>query len=184
MQLEIPLPDGSLVPMRHCGVNEAHKTLVTMTCLLGSHEAPIAYMKEKAQGWVDLAISANLPCRNLWFPANWQFGSKVFFGIGLNSALYSVLAECLMKQHYALVPLGGVRWSANQMVWQLNSGFFGVGCPHLAIECLASQTMKVLPNYGCETAVGCLLQPSVALLILELGMDSQPFTLDFLKCGA
>jgi hypothetical protein len=33
-------------------------------------------------------------------------------------------------------------------------------------------------------AVGCLLQPSVALLILELGMGSQPFTMDFLKCGA
>jgi hypothetical protein len=33
--------------------------------------------------------------------------------------------------------------------------------------------------------VGCLLQPSVALLILELGMmGSQPFTVDFLKCGA
>jgi hypothetical protein len=61
---------------------------------------------------------------------------------------------------------------------------FGVGCPHPAIECLASQTTKMLTHYGCETAVGCLLQPSVALLILELGMGSQPFTVDFLKCGA
>jgi hypothetical protein len=42
----------------------------------------------------------------------------------------------------------------------------------------------MLTHYGCETAVGCLLQPSMALLILELGMGSQPFTVDFLKCGA
>ncbi len=42
----------------------------------------------------------------------------------------------------------------------------------------------MLTHYGCETAVGCLLQPSVALLILELGMGSQMFTMDFLKCGA
>ncbi len=89
-----------------------------------------------------------------------------------------------MKQYHALVPLGGVRWLANRMVRQLNRGFFGVGCPHPAIECLASQTNKMLTHYGCEMAVGCLLQPSVALLILELGMGSQPFTVDFLKCGA
>jgi hypothetical protein len=157
-----------------------------MTCLSGSHEAPIAHMKEKAQGWVDLAISANLSCWNLWFLADQQFVLKVFFGIGigLNSAPYSVLAECLMKQYHALVPLGGVRWSANRMVRQLDRGFFGVSCPHPAIECLASQPTKMLTHYGCETAVGCLLQPSVALLILELGMGSQPFTVDFLKCGA
>jgi hypothetical protein len=93
MQLEIPLPDGSLVPIRHCGVNEVHKMLGVMTCPSGSHEASIAHMKEKAQGWVDLAISANLPCQNLWFLANRQFVPKAFFGIGLNSALYSVLAN-------------------------------------------------------------------------------------------
>ena len=95
-----------------------------MTCLLGSHEAPIAHMKKKAQGWVDLAILANLPCQYLRFLANRQFVPKVFFGIGLNSAPYSVLVECPMKQYHSLVPLGGVRWSANRMVQQLNRGFF------------------------------------------------------------
>jgi hypothetical protein len=89
-----------------------------------------------------------------------------------------------MKQYHALVHLGGVRWLANQMVRQLDRGFFGIGCPHPAIEWLASQTTKMLTHYGCETAVGCLLQPSVALLILELGMGSQPFTVDFPKCSA
>jgi hypothetical protein len=155
-----------------------------MTCQLGSHKAPIAHMKEKAQGWVDLAISANLPCWSLWFLANRQFVPKVFFGISLNSATYTILAECLMKQYNALVPLGGVCRLANQMVQQLDRGFFGFSCPHPAIECLPLQTTKMLTHYGCETAVGRLLQPSVALLKLELGMGSQPFTVDFLKCGA
>jgi hypothetical protein len=45
MQLKIPPPDGSLVPIRHCGVNEVHKTLGMMICPLGSHEVPIAHMK-------------------------------------------------------------------------------------------------------------------------------------------
>lgn len=61
------------------------------------------------------------------------------YGIGLNTAPYMVLAECLMRQYYELVPLGGVRRSANWMVRQLDGGFYGVGCPHPGIECLASQ---------------------------------------------
>jgi hypothetical protein len=140
MKLEIPLPDGSLVPIQHCGVNEAHKTLGTMTFSSGSHKPPIAHLKEKAEGWMDLAISANLPCQSLWFLADWQFVSKVFFGIGLNSALYAVLVECLMKQYHALVPLGGVCWLANRMVWQLDRGFFWclLPTPSIRMPCLAN----------------------------------------------
>ncbi len=70
------------------------------------------------------------------------------------------------------------------MVRQLNRGFFGVGCPHPVIECLGSQTTKMLTHYGCEMAVSRLLQVSVELLILELGKRSQLFTMNFLKRGA
>jgi hypothetical protein len=84
-----------------------------------------------------------------------------------------------MKKYYNLVPLSGIQRLANRMVWQLNKGFFGVGCPHLAIECLASQATKLLMHYGCETAVGQFLQVSVALFILELSMGGQPFQADF-----
>ncbi len=136
-------------------------------------------MKETAQGWIDQATLAKLPRHNLWFLLGRQFMPKVMYGIGVNSAPYTVLSECLMKQYYNLVPLGGVRRLANRMVRQLNKGFFGVGCPHPAIECLASQATKLLMHCGCETVVGQFLQVSVALFILELSMGGQPFQVDF-----
>ncbi len=69
------------------------------------------------------------------------------------------------------------------MIRQLDRGFFGAGCPHPGVECLVAQTTTILTHYGCETAVGRLLQVSVELLILELGMGSQPFQVDFNQCG-
>jgi len=70
------------------------------------------------------------------------------------------------------------------MVRQLDGGFYGVGCPHPAVECLASQTTKLLTHYGCATAVGRLLQISMELFILELGMGEQPFAVDFARHGS
>ena len=70
------------------------------------------------------------------------------------------------------------------MVRQLDGGFYGVGCMHPAVECLTSQATKLLTHYGCETAVGHLLQISWELLTLELGMGSQPLRVDFLQYGA
>ncbi len=69
------------------------------------------------------------------------------------------------------------------MVRQLNRGFYGAGCPHPAVECLTAQINMLLPHYGCETAVGPLLQVSVENLILEVGMGNQPFQVDFTRCG-
>jgi hypothetical protein len=70
------------------------------------------------------------------------------------------------------------------MVRQLDGGFYGVGCPHPGIECLAGQAMKLLTHYGCVTVVGCLLQVSFELLIVELGMGSQPLLVDYDRHGS
>lgn len=85
---EIPLPDGSLAPIE------------VMMCPSGDHTAAINAMKEKAQGWIDRAISAKMVSWDLWFLTDPQFWPKVGFGIGLNLAPYHVLSECLMKQYY------------------------------------------------------------------------------------
>ena len=50
LKLEIPLPDGLLAPIEHCGVHSAHKTLGVMMCPSGEHAAAIDAMKEIAQG--------------------------------------------------------------------------------------------------------------------------------------
>ncbi len=183
LQLFIPLPGNMTAPIQHCGVDGAHKTLRMMTWPSGSQEAIISQMKEKAQGWIDQATAANLTHRNLWFLLNVQFRPKVLYSIGACSASYATLAECLMKQYYKLVPLGSIRRSACRMVRQLDKGVFGAGCPHPAVECLAAQTTMLLTHYGCETAVGRLLQVTIELLILELGMGGQPFQADFSLCG-
>jgi hypothetical protein len=72
---------------------------------------------------------------------------------------------------------------ANRMVWQLNRGFYGVGCPHPGVEAMTLQLTKLLTHYGCDTAVGRLLQVSWELLTIELGMGGQPFRVDFRKYG-
>ncbi len=92
LQLVIPLPDGTVAPIEHCGVDEAHKTLGSMTCPSGLHQAAIIYMKEKAQGWIDQVTSANLLRHNLWFLLGRQFIPTVMYGIGVNSAPYAVLS--------------------------------------------------------------------------------------------
>lgn len=62
---------------------------------------------------------------------------------------------------------------------QLSTGFYGGGCPHPGIECAVGQLNKLLMHYGCETAGGMKLQASMEFLILELGVTTQPFHLDF-----
>lgn len=59
-----------------------------------------------------------------------------------------------------------------------------IQCSLGAIECLASQTTKLLTHYGCATAVGRLLQALMELFILELGMGNQPFAIDFVRHGS
>ncbi len=85
-----------------------------------------------------------------------------------------------MKQYYEMIPLGGIRRSAPQMAWQLDGGFFGISCP---IECFSAQLSQYLTHYGCESAVGRMLQVSVELLILEVGIGGKPFQEDFCKFG-
>ena len=155
-----------------------------MTCLSGDYLAATTMMKEKAQEWIGCATLTKLARRALWLLNDRQFRPKVGFGIGVNTAPLSILSECLMKQYYKLVPLGGIRRSANWMVRQLDGGFYGVGCMHPAVECLTSQATKLLTHYGCDTAVGRLLQILCELHTLELGMGCQPLMLDFSKYGA
>ena len=50
--------------------------------------------------------------------------------------------------------------------------FFCVGCPHLGVECLIHQLMKLHVHVGCETSLGLKLKVSIEDLALELGVSS------------
>ncbi len=56
----IPQPDDTLVEIEHLSVDQAHKTVESMTCPTGGGGAPIHQMWDKAQAWLDKAIDAKL----------------------------------------------------------------------------------------------------------------------------
>ena len=57
---------------------------------------------------------------------------------------------------------------------QLSSGFFGVGCPHLGVECLIQQVAKLHTHYGCRSNMGLKLKVSLETMAVEMGVLSQP----------
>ena len=58
---------------------------------------------------------------------------------------------------------------------QLDLSFYGVDCPHPAIECLIVQLNKLLMHYGSQSCLGLEMQASVELLVIELDLSIQPF---------
>ena len=66
---------------------------------------------------------------------------------------------------------------------QTDKAFFGVGCPHPSVDCLTRQLSLVLIHFGSNTAVGKILRISMEIMIIELGMGTQPFQVDYNKYG-
>jgi hypothetical protein len=63
----------------------------------------------------------------------------------------------------------------------IDSGFYGVGLPHVAVEATIAMTNKLLMHFGCSTATGRFMQISYSLLLVELGMSFQPLQVDYEK---
>jgi hypothetical protein len=80
-----------------------------------------------------------------------------------------------MKTYYRIHPQGGVRQMARRGIRQLDRGFYGIGCPHPAVECLLAQLNKLMMHYGCQTCLGLELQTSMELLVIKIGLSAQPF---------
>ena len=57
---------------------------------------------------------------------------------------------------------------------QLDCGFYGIGCPHLGVECLVAQIMKLFIHYGCQSGIRVQMQVTMELLPTEFGISSQP----------
>ena len=61
-----------------------------------------------------------------------------------------------------------------QNLRQLDGGFFGIRCPHLGVECLIHQLVKLHMHFGCRTSLGLKLKVSTEALAVELGVSAQP----------
>ena len=96
------------------------------------------------------------------------------YGLCSVEAPWETLENALAKKWYEVLPLGGVWRAAPKQLRQLDSGFFGVGCPHLGVECLIHQLMKLHMHFGCGTSLGLKLKVSIEALAVELGVSSQP----------
>ncbi len=175
----IPQTDDTVVPITHLGVNDASKTLGSMTCPSGDTSAAIVRIQDKAQEWVDKVKNAGLSRRNMWFLMEHQFQPKVGFGCSTFAAPFDIISSTLHCQYFQLLPFGGIRRSVRKEVRYLGKGFFGSGCPHLGVECFVGQMEKLLTHYGSQTVVGKLMQTSMELFIIELGMSNQPLAEDY-----
>ena len=144
-------------------------------CQSGCNKGAIKYMQTKATAWKDMAAAGKLSRRNIWFIMDKQFWPRVSYGLCAVSASYKDLSEYLMKTYYGILPQGGIRRTARKGIRQFDLGFYCVGCPHPAIECLIAHLNKLLMHYGSQSCLGLEMQALVELLVIELGLSIQPF---------
>lgn len=179
----IPLTDGRTAFIERLGVDEARKTLGYWTSPSGNADTSIQTMQEGAQTWHDKAKTGGLHRRYIWKMMDIQLWARIGFGICNNLASLATLNTCLLKEYYNILPLGGVVRSAPKGLRQLAPGFYGVGCPHPAVECTIAQLNKLLMHYGCRSGLAVQLQTSVEYMMIELGMSGQPFHVSYEKYG-
>ena len=73
---------------------------------------------------------------------------------GYVTGVIGMLDEDLLRD----TPTGGIRRSARRGTRQLDAGFYGIGCPHPAVECLSAQLNKLIMHYGSKSCLGINLQ--------------------------
>ena len=180
LQVKVPLSSGGTSRIQYLGPDHAIKTLGVMTCPSGDPTAALDRMKTMATDWIETAKAGKMHRREVWFMLARQFWPRVGFGIGCNTAYLPELENCLRRQYFDLLPLGGFIRSAPVELRTLDVGFGGIGCPHLGVECLLSQLNKLLMHYGSPSTLGVELQTSMELFVLELGLSAtEPFSLPF-----
>jgi hypothetical protein len=150
-----------------------------MTSPDGNSKVGIQLMQEKAQSWINDVKSGHLHHRNIWFSLKVQFWPRIGYGLCSTTATYRQLEQALHQQNYQILPLGGVVQHTTVASRTIDSGFYGVGLPHIGIEATIAMTNKLLMHFGCSTATGRFMQISYSLLLVELGMSFQPLQVDY-----
>ena len=108
LDIWVPNPGGDVVLIDHLSVNESKETLGVFTCPSGDCSRVIKAMQDKAQDWVDTAKNGNLHRRQLWFMLEKQFWPRVGYGISSNTSSFQILKDCLKRQYWQLILLGGI----------------------------------------------------------------------------
>ena len=127
----MPMSDGSLVTIEHVAVGKSKETLGVHTCSSGGNKGAIQAMQDKAQGWVDKSKNGKLKRRSVWFLLEKQFCPKVRYVLCSNTASFAQLEDCLQRQYWQIMPLGGIIRSAPKEIRPVDKVFYGAGCPYL-----------------------------------------------------
>jgi hypothetical protein len=164
----VPMPDGKEWPIEHLPLSTAKETLGVWSCPTGDSTGNIDAMTVKAQEWVNRAKEGSLKRRNVWFLLDCQFWPRAGYDLCCLSAEHALLEKCLSKQYFELLPIGGVIRTAPTPVRTLGKGFYGVGCPHVGVECTIQQVSKLLMHYGCDFNVGTKMKMSYNQLVIRV----------------
>ena len=121
------MPDGSSVTIEHVAVGKSKETLGVHTFLSGENKGALKAMQNKAQGWVEKEKNGKLQRIPLWFLLEKQFCPKVRYGLCSNTTSFAQLEDCLQKQYWHIMPLGGIIRSAPKEIRQVDKGFYGAG---------------------------------------------------------
>ena len=178
-QFEVPLPGGDSASIRQLAATQAEETLGVLSCPTGDQTAVIARMQKKADEWIGRAKDSHLGRRDIWFLLERQLWMGLRYGLCCNSSPWKKLETALKKQWHQLIPMGGVIRSSPLLLRQLDPGFFGIGCPHVGVECFVEQTAKLLMHCGYPSSIGHGYKVSLEYVILELGMSFQPLQLSY-----
>jgi hypothetical protein len=170
--VSVPLLGGGSAGIGHKSVSHAKKTLGAMTSPNGNCCAAIRMIQDKAQQWVNNVRNGNLHRHNVWFLLMFQLCPQIVYGLCSSTATFDELSNALRRQYYQILPLGGAVRTATTA--SIDSGFYGVGLPHLGVEALVAMSNKLLMHYGCNTATGCFMRASHSMFLLELGISLQP----------
>ena len=123
-------------------------------------------MKNKADKWIARAKEVTLSRLFVWFLLDSQLWPRFGYGLSSNTFHWHKLTDCLKKQWWQLIPLGGVISTAPAGLRQTSRGFYVVGCPHVGLECFVDQTNKILMHYGYPSNLGLKMNISMEYMVL------------------
>jgi hypothetical protein len=118
--ITVPMPDGTMAPIKHRVVDDAQKTLGVVTCPSENSMGSLQQMKEKTQKWLDSLTAGHLYCRMMWFSVNRQLWPSVKYGLCSSMATLPELETDLLPFYGKMLPLGGVVHKANCGIRQLD----------------------------------------------------------------
>ena len=112
----MPIPDGSSVTIEHVAVGTSKETLGVHTCPSGGNKGALKSMQDRAQVWVDKAKNGKLNRRSVWFLLGKIFWPKVRYGLCGNTSSFTQLEDCLQRQYWQIMPIGGIMLIRDYMV--------------------------------------------------------------------